>query len=129
MVTVPDGGTVKVLETLRDDTKSQQQKTNSTHATLRVYSMSDIMSCVHAHVTHACLSQYECKRNAHTHLTAPSAARSCICMYMHIYICTYYISIYICVPFRHSGAYADVCRRMLTSADVCRRMLTYADVC
>ena len=70
MVTVPDGGTVKVLETLRDDTKSQQQKTNSTHATLRVYSMSDIMSCVHAHVTHVCLSQYECKRNAHTHLTA-----------------------------------------------------------
>jgi hypothetical protein len=34
MVTVPDGGTVKVLETLRDGTVGQPQQTNSTHMSL-----------------------------------------------------------------------------------------------
>jgi hypothetical protein len=37
MVTVPDGGTVKVFETLRDGTASQPQQTNSTHMGLRLH--------------------------------------------------------------------------------------------
>ena len=54
MVTVPDGGTVKVLETLRDGTMSQPQQTNSTHESVIASPCPTVCgACVSASATQA----------------------------------------------------------------------------